>query len=223
VALLLKSRKMKTIIQLLICLLIFSSCKKEEPETTISGIVVNYGTLKPIDSVMVTVVSGAGNGTFGSTKGSGSEISTYTDHLGKFSVSIKGENLFLYLKKDKYRYDEEIFGAYKSYTAGKDYLNEILKFKAKSFFNPVFIFKSCKITDSIYLNIGSSIPNAYQKTIYLNYGEKPFQPFGGIGMLVIGDFFNPYWIKYQIDGQWKEKIDSVYVKSFETFTDTIYY
>jgi len=42
-------------------------------------------------------------------------------------------------------------------------------------------------------------------------------------MLVIGDFFNPYWIKYQIDGQWKEKIDSVYVKSFETFTDTIYY
>jgi len=56
VALLLKSRKMKTIIQLLICLLIFSSCKKEEPETTISGIVVNYGTLKPIDSVMVTVV-----------------------------------------------------------------------------------------------------------------------------------------------------------------------
>ena len=82
-------------------LLIVTSCKKEEPETTISGIVVNYGTLKPIDSVLVKVVRGAGNGTFGSTKGSGSEISTYTDHLGKFSVSIKGENLFLYLKKDK--------------------------------------------------------------------------------------------------------------------------
>jgi len=59
---------MKTILNIIVCMTLLAGCEKEEPETTISGVVVNYGTLKPIDSVLVTVISGAGKGTFGDTK-----------------------------------------------------------------------------------------------------------------------------------------------------------
>jgi hypothetical protein len=46
---------------------------------------------------------------------------------------------------------------------------------------------------------------------------------GGTGLYADGDFYYPYWMKYQIRGVWQQKIDSVFIKSFTTYTDTIYY
>ena len=43
------------------------------------------------------------------------------------------------------------------------------------------------------------------------------------GPFAVGDTYAEYQIAYTRNGQWETKIDSVYIKSFETFTDTIYY
>ena len=215
---------MKTIYLIGILVMFFSSCKKEVPETTISGIVVNYGTLQPIDSMLVTVISGAGKGTFGDTKGSGSEVSVYTDMNGKFTVTIKGDNLFLYMKKERYRYDDEIFGAYKSYTAGRVYSNEVLKLNAYAIFDGYFYCPSCLDTDSSYLIDDDYIKNGKitgGEGNELHIGKGVFNFRGGI---IPGDTYFGYGILHQTQGVWQPlKMDSVYVKSFETYTDTIYY
>ncbi len=217
---------MKTILNIIVCMTLLAGCEKEEPETTISGVVVNYGTLKPIDSVLVTVISGAGKGTFGDTKGSGNEVSVYTDKDGKFTINIKGDNLFLYLRKDKYWYDEEIFGAYKSYTAGTTNTNELFKLKAISYFEGLFYCKDCLATDSVYLIDGFYINNGVVTGGMgneLHIGNGPFD-YGFRRRIREGDCYFEFGIKSQKKGIWQPLIiDSVYIKSFETFTDTIYY
>jgi hypothetical protein len=45
-----------------------------------------------------------------------------------------------------------------------------------------------------------------------------------LGLLARGDLYYPYGIIWQEHGIWqKGKIDSVFIKSFETYRDTIYY
>lgn len=46
---------------------------------------------------------------------------------------------------------------------------------------------------------------------------------GGKGLYANGDFYYHYWMKYQVHGVWKERLDSVFIKSFTTYTDTIFY
>jgi hypothetical protein len=46
---------------------------------------------------------------------------------------------------------------------------------------------------------------------------------GRDGSLIRGDLYYRYGINYTKNGVWHVKVDSVYVKAFETFTDTIYY
>ena len=41
--------------------------------------------------------------------------------------------------------------------------------------------------------------------------------------LTTGDTYTSYQIAYTRNGQWETKIDSVYIKSLEVYTDTIYY
>ncbi|HON53193.1 MAG TPA: hypothetical protein P5243_11105 [Bacteroidales bacterium] len=57
------------------------------------------------------------------------------------------------------------------------------------------------------------------------YGNGPHKfSATGVGLLARGDFYYPYGIIWQENGVWQTgRIDSVYIKSFETYTDTIYY
>jgi len=55
-------------------------------------------------------------------------------------------------------------------------------------------------------------------------GLGPYDIFDGDnGSLCRGDLFYRFGINYTKNGVWYVKVDSVYVKAFETFTDTIYY
>jgi hypothetical protein len=217
---------MKTIVLYTITAFLLVTCSKEKPPvSTISGIVVNYGSLQPIDSVEVSVISGNGGGQFGATAGSGEEVKTYTDKNGQFSITITGEALLLYLYKKKYRYDDEIFGAYKSYTAGINYQNEVLKLQAYARFDGYFQCKTCLESDTSYIADFILIHNGQilDHGTELHLGNKVIEH-GFQFPIIPGDTYKKYGIHNQINGVWQPLIiDSVYIKSFTTYTDTIYY
>ena len=58
---------------------------------------------------------------------------------------------------------------------------------------------------------------------WLYEGFGPYDVGSGDGYLIRGDLFYRFGINYTKNGVWYVKVDSVYVKAFETFTDTIYY
>jgi hypothetical protein len=217
---------------LIIILLVFlSSCKKNPAPviTTIEGTVINIGSKQPIDSVKVTVVDGrsGSDSFFGSSKtsGTGKTVVKYTGTDGKFSISIEGISPVLYLDKTGYEFvyfREGSSDSFKEYLPGKKYTNEILDLWADAYFKGVFKGKLCIVSDSVYFDEGEKIPLAFSKTTYLHFGNGPFGLIDK-GWKGIGDKYFSYWMKYQIQGKWNQKIDSVYIKSFTIYTDTIYY
>jgi hypothetical protein len=228
-----ESTKMRYILIILFLSTLFA-CKKDDKtliDTTIEGIVINTGSRKPVYNVKVIAVNGVSTyDTFlGTNDNSGSVIYaiTYTDSNGKFSVTVKGNYPCIFLEKTGYRFVVFTYGSsdnYKSYIAGKTYKNEILELWADAYFNPVFKGLSCINTDSVYFDEGKCIPLAFTKTTYINYGNGPFSNYAGSkGWKGIGDKYFSYWMKYQIHRVWHERIDSVLIKSFTTYSDTIYY
>lgn len=219
------------IILFILFLSVLFACKKEDetPVTSIEGTVINIGSKMPVDSVEVIAVDGVSTyDTFFGTSnnsGSGRYVITYTDTNGKFNVNIKGNYPCIFLVKDGYRFVVFTYGSsenYKSYSAGKDYKNEILELWADAFFNPVLQGLSCISSDSILFDV------IYQNTKVgfnrLYYGNGPNKYYeDSKGYKTIGDKYTGFWIKYQTKGVWHERLDSVFIKSFTTYTDTIYY
>jgi hypothetical protein len=218
----------------ILVLLLVASCKKEDKPTkttSIEGKVINSGSKEPVEGVLVTLQDGisSGGGIFETSNvGSGKQLTTYTIKDGSFKISIKGDYPFLSLTKTGYHFNVLVEGALqnvKQYTAGGTYKNEILGLLAIAYFNPTFISKNCIETDSIFFDAGNSIPLAFKKTGFLLFSNRPDKlNQGGKGLYANGDFYYYYWMKYQIKGVWQpDRIDSVYIKSFTTYTDTIYY
>jgi hypothetical protein len=222
---------MRTFIIIYFVILVIS-CKKENEElvTTIEGTVINTGSKEPIDSVMVVAVDGVSNYDpfFGSSDnpGTGKYVIKYTDKYGKFKLSIKGNYPCIFLEKTGYEFVVFTQGSsdnYKSYTAGQIYKDEVLELWAEAFFKPIFIKLDCTPFDSIYIDEGNSIPVGFQKTTFLFKGCDPIDRWPAKAALGIGDKYFHYWIKFQTHSIWNEKIDSVFIKSFTTFNDTIYF
>jgi hypothetical protein len=218
----------------IIFFLFLGCCNKDDaPVTTIEGKVINAGTKQPIDSVKVIAVDGKStyDSFFGTSNrtGSGRYEITYTNTKGYFVISIKGNSPCVFLIKDGYEFIvfSEGHGSsdnYKCYFAGKEYNNETLELWARANFNPILKGKNCISTDSICFGDGIIIPGNYLlKNEFRGYGNGPIHPYGGNGLSAFGDFYYHYWMKYQIQGIWHKRIDSVYIKSFTTYTDTIYY
>ena len=207
-------------------LITFVGCTKEIPETIIEGKVINAGSKQPVDSVLVTLQDGVNGGDsfFGSsnTAGSKTQQNTYTNKDGAFKISIKSNSPYLSLTKIGYEFIVMDGGAGQSikyYQSGKVYSNEILGIWASAYFNPILKGKNCTAKDSICFGDGI-FSNFFSLR---GYGNGPLKPYGGKGLSAFGDAFFRYWIKSQIRGTWHERIDSVYIKSFTTYTDTIYY
>jgi hypothetical protein len=222
---------MRFIIFMLFLSVLFS-CKKENetPITTIEDKVINTGSKEPIDSVKVIAVDGVStyDAFFGTSNnsGSGRYVITYTDINGKFNVSIKGNSPCIFLVKDGYRFVVFTYGSsenYKSYIAGNKYKNEVLELWADAYFKGVFKGLSCLITDSVYFDEGNfveSLENLRSRNIWW-FGNGPFSPY--YAWKGIGDKYFSYWMRYQVKGIWQVRLDSVFIKSFTTYTDTIYY
>jgi hypothetical protein len=165
---------------IILFLLLVAGCKKDDkPTTTVEGKVINAGSKEPVEGVLVTLHDGisSGGGIFPtSTVGSGNTQTTYTKNDGSFKVSIRGDNPFLWLTKEGYHFDVLDGGALQSvkeYLSGKDYKNEVLGILAIAYFNPTFWGRNCLETDSVYYNAGSSIPLAFTKTTFVEYGNGP--------------------------------------------------
>jgi hypothetical protein len=220
---------MKTFIYIVsLLILVLLSCKKEYT-TTVIGTVINSGSRQPIDSVLVVLQDGiAGDGFLGDgkTTGNGSTTSTYTDASGRFKITLEGESPFFYAKKSRYNFVNPRDGSHEITGLGKggnyDFTVEM---DAEAHFNPNIKGINSVFSDSVFIDSGVTIPSMYiLSNMVVLFGNGPHKFCNKCeGLFAKGDHFYSYWMKYQIKGIWKQKIDSVYIKSFTTFTDTIYY
>ena len=221
-------------IYIFICLLAFVGCKnKKIPITQVSGTVVNSGTKQPIAGILVVIQDGVGNNTSGlfsgsKNVGSGATQQITTGSDGRFNFTFQGEAPIIWAEHDQYRFLNPN-GAYEIYpmTAGKDYSNLQLTMDAYAWFNPVLKGHNCLQSDSVLvLGTRGYLPRGKGGGGYFTYSGNGPSKFGysGEGLIARGDFYCPYGIQWQEHGVWQAgRIDSVYIKSFTTYTDTIFY
>jgi len=215
----------------ILCLLAFVGCKnKKQTITHVSGTVVNTGTKQPISGILVVMQDGVGNNTGGlftgsSNVGTGATLQLTTGADGRFSFTFQGEAPVIWAEHDQYRFLNPN-GAYEIYTlaAGRDYTNLQLTMDAYAWFDPILKGHNCILTDSVLILGGDHyIPKAKGGGGYFTFrGNGPNG--GGYALIARGDFYYPYGIKWQEHGVWQAgRIDSVFIKSFTTYTDTIFY
>lgn len=225
---------MKKIIYLLFLYFIFFSCKKENdepklPHTIAEGTIIHSGTKHPLDSVRVSIWNGMPcSDPLGCDKSNEKHYydTTYTNKDGYFHIEIDGHEPTMFLYKKDYSFEYSIQGAVIGIIPLLECENRNLKFEmdAPAWYRPCcFMSNNLQITDTTYYGEGSVI-NPSSWTFYLGNGphELTYRAIPE-GWKVKGDKYAYYWLKYQINGEWHEKIDSVYIKSFTTYTDTIYY
>ena len=222
------------------------ACEDQESTTTVSGRVINFGSRQPIEGAIVQLKDGVGSDFFGVPGNTSSDKrnETVTDANGEFTVSLTGEHgPALGVSKEGYDFNPDwnsgVAVGVKLYgRGGGEYQNEVFEMKAQAGFNP--IFKSTvpvEPTDSLIIFSDYTKPDvpANELKDWLNTGWNhlyigqqtsrfvPGAPAEELTKLTTGDTYTPYQIAYTRDGQWYTKIDSVYIKSFEVYTDTIYY
>jgi len=209
-----------------IILVLYAGCKKNLV-TTIEGQVVNFGSKQPIDSVKVIFNDGWING---GASSSGNRDFAYTDANGHFKITTEVGTPFLYLSKRGYEFVVPSSGSSDDtkYFAPGRYYNVELDLRAVAYFQGVFKGKSSLRNDSVYFDRASErwvtqeISLGWlRKRNHWNFGNGPFSPISE--WPVIGDAYFSYWLEYQVQGVWHERIDSVYIKSFTTYRDTIYF
>lgn len=196
------------------------------------------GSKQPIEGVLVYLQDGISSGGFfppGNTSSNKSNY-TYTDKDGKFRVELTGEHgAYLSLSKSRYLFEHEQAGAVqgvKPYSDG-NFKNQILEMKAEAYFGPILkslkeSFESDILRVDMLFRLNRSpdpiLLKKYEITgfDYELYGKGPFD-LKDIAYLSIGHTYQPYKITLKRQGKTYYKLDSVFVKSLETFTDTIYY
>ena len=238
--------KTSRLILIVAILLTLSSCMDDEFTTTVSGKVVNFGSREPIEGAYVYLKDGVGSSgvvIYDGNTSSSKRSEVLTDANGEFTVSLTGEyEAFLSVGKEGYQEfivaNEGAAVGIKSYGFGGSYENQVLELKAEAGFNPLFVNTvPGQLTDSLIIFTDYTKPDvpANQLKDWLNtgwntlcVGEQNCRVVSTASLdehviLTTGDTYRVYQIAYTRNGQWETKIDSVYIKSFETFTDTIYY
>jgi len=230
---------MRAIFYVFICLfLIGTSCKKDKYHTIVKGKVINAGSKQPIDSVLVVmrdgIASGGGWFALGSSNTSSDKKSyTYTDKNGCFEIELKGEHFaYIGFSKKQYTYKYHQEGTYIGYKPIPDgeFENEVFEMEADAWFNPVIKSREFAYsTDSIFFEILCRTRSASEIANGDKYGEIGFdhhyygsEPFS-YSYQTVGDMYQPYRITLRRHNTKKVIIDSVYIKSFQVYRDTIYY
>lgn len=223
-------------------LLSLSACwpEPEEKTTIVEGIVVNSGTKKPVEGALVSLLDGASfsSGPFGidADLSSGKVNRVETDKNGAFRVEITGVyEAFLVVSKKRYSFEHIIEGSTQGNRPFTEGLHEniVLEMDAEAFFAPVLKSK-VRVREGDWVSIEPSFYNdngVYSRTGHIRecYGKdicdlyylvlfSEYRPH-----ISKGDKYLLYQLKYRRDSVAYEKIDSVYIKSFETYRDTIYY
>jgi len=219
--------KIKLIIFLLF-ILSFHSCKKDKQYTTYCAGRVISASSQPIEGVTILMVDS--DPEYGISANNISKT-TLTDKNGNFSLSITGNANTVTLIPSKSGYLEYQNPKYTSqnvnymvFNSGANYSNLSIELDASAYFNPYLM---------------STVPNTYNDTLIVNvisysypetsdygalyfYGKGPFE-LSTVDLYAIGDRYRKFKLQFTRNQQWVTKRDSVYIKAFTTYRDTIYY
>lgn len=216
----------------MLALLSLSACwpEPEEKTTIVEGIVVNSGTKEPIEGVLVSLLDGSGYASAPDNHSSGKANRVETDENGAFRVEITGiYHTSLAVGKRGYSWEHVIDGAVQGSRPFSEGLHEnvVLEMDADAFFAPVLKSKESLKDDEMV----SIEPSVYDDTkdfsrtgdIHECKGEILCLAFENRPYRGIGDKYLVYQLKYTRNATEFVLIDSVYIKSFETYRDTLSY
>ena len=217
----------------------------EEFTTRVSGTVVNRYTQEPIEGAYIYLKDGVGTSgvvIVDSETSSDKRSEMYTNADGAFALELTGKySVYLGVGKEGYRefIDQSTSAGIKSYGRnGGSFESQIIELEARAGFNPIFESTvPVSPTDSlaiIFQGTRTDLPASQLKNgwnigwnrLYVGQQASRFITTTTLDELVVltsGDTYAEYQIAYTRNGQWQTKIDSVYIKAFETYTDTIYY
>ena len=226
------------------------ACNNDEEFTThVSGKVVNRFSKEPIADAYVFLNDGMSSSGLGAgwQTSSDKRVEGRSDINGEFMLELTGEyEATLGVFKEGYAFDpdwdDEIGEDTKGYGYGGDYENQVLEMEAEAGFNPLFESTVPILpTDSLVIFIGGNVRPAVPANqlkdwlntgwtrLYVGQQISRFSPVDNVrkpeefGYPATGDTYTPYQIAYTRNGQWESRIDSIYIKSLETYTETIYY
>jgi len=208
-------------------LLFIQSCSKDDEKTTVvSGIVIQSGNKQPLDSVRVTLrdgVSTANDPIFPGQTASGCKNVAYTDKDGYFRVEITGEyGPFISLAKDKYM--PPYSGAIIPMKWGANNAGKVFEMDAESHFEPT-LFPINQTEHSTFCPLYYDGDDVCQSGWTKEWDGTKIKVLYDLiyGLDCIGDKYLRYRLVYVRNGNTFTKLDSVYIKAFETYRDTIYY
>jgi hypothetical protein len=219
-------RNLLIIFALINFILVSCEDKEERSLTVAEGYVIHSGTKKPLEGVRVSIWDGLPSTDPLSTdsKSSGNYHVTFTDSTGFFHIELNAKEPVMFLSKQDYTFEYHIDGAVIGIIplmVGEN-KNLLFEMDAWAYFNPWLKGSNSLINDTVLFDLISS--NGIKEGWLCTYkGNGPFKFSSFDGYLAKGDKFKIYWLKYQIHGMWYERLDSVYIPSFTTFSDTIYY
>jgi hypothetical protein len=222
-----KNKTMRKLINLVVMAIIMIACTKKEekqPHTVVEGYVIHSGTKQPLDSVRVSIWDGIGTNT------QNNYDTTYTNAQGFFHIEVDGNEPVMFLYKKNYSFEYSLDGAALGIIPLTVGLHKDMKFEmdAWAYFKPSTLYcKDCEPNDTTWYGPGSIVnPPIHSAAdgFYLGKGPNLIDyTKGDKGWPSKGDRYNYYWFYYQLKGIWHEKVDSVFIKSFATYTDTLYY
>jgi hypothetical protein len=213
---------------LLITIIVFLvSCKKNEvSHNVVDGILIHSGTKKPLSGVRVSLWEGLPSG----TNGNNSYDTTFTDTTGHFHIEQDGNQPVMYLYKKGYSFEYIVGGAVIGIVPLNIGVNKNLKFEmdASAYFDPTFQNKFNNSSDllkfSDYAITNFVIKNGIEATSYETFwGYEPYRPYKENPNKAIGDKYHLYILEITRNRAKTTIVDSVNIKSFTTYTDTIYY
>jgi hypothetical protein len=209
------------------------SCEKKVQTTVVSGIVLDAGSKQPIDSVLVTLLDGvstAGEIIPGQTT-SGKKNVAYSNKEGKFRVEITGEySPFITLSKP--RYGAPHGGLINSVKWGVAN-SMVYEMVAPSHFCGKFhnvgepvqelkiaIIGPYDLKDTSQAMSGENV-EGWQLVFRTNKSTYDICKENLIFYTGVGNSFQRYQLRVKRNNSWEKRLDSVYIKGFETYTDTI--
>src|SRR5690554_372471 len=233
---------MKLKVILLMIIVTILSCKKKEGDYIVEGKIINAGSKEPIDSVSITLRGGYpyNSGPFlqgmNDDPANDNYASTYTDKNGYFKLIIEDErqayitwykegyNHGIVTKNGKELYNNNDVVSISPY--GKHFVT--IEYEAECSFFPIFKkLGNNSIDDTLKVYVNSDYreyPREFDEYPDASFsGISPFEYKHNLFYFSAGDTYFYYKLEYTDNSTWKTKIDSVYVESFETYTDTIYY
>jgi hypothetical protein len=215
----------KLIIIILAFLFILPSCGKKKYHTIVQGKCIDAGSKQPVEGVMIVLQDGVdASGPFhvdGKTSSDKKNIA-YTDANGQFTVELKGEHLAaLSAKKEGYTTYKEGYSEGEIILYGDGvYENEVIEMRAEAFFEGYFKNTTPNDLDTLFVKTFYFNSSTIDRNrVFIKEEISQFVvPYRGVG-----NSFYKFQLEFKRNDQWNTKLDSVFLKPFETNRDTIYY